>query len=644
MNTLISILFLVVSGLPVAELYQLHRYEEVIERVSEKSSLEDRTLKAMSYYHLSDYSKSYQVGQVLFRDNKSDSLKFMVARSAFMIGLDDAFDSLVIQINSEILKTKLYSLYDLPESESSLKSELFNTSVNNGFCFVDGKLLQARNNELVFGDDIIYESPGKFVGYPFYSNGKLLFCSNLLDGREVVSSELSTIGRDRISRLQLFIADFNNGKIDHIEKLSFNNLEYDFISPFLDQAGVIYFSSNLAGGYGGYDIYRVERNSEGWGQPENLGTELNSKGNDISYYENGNTVYYSSERSGSGKLDLFIGMKNSRLYWNFSNCGQGVNSRLSEFNFVVHDGKGYYDQMNEKGEVSMRVVNNITDLQHVSLNTINSLESVPVNVDEYQIDYGRGLNQPVKVGSDLIELDIDKRFSSSYQFTAYGFKPEILSNDQLSGLNSDTLKLTPWYSGVVEDFITGMAVEGVTVFAIKGNDTLRKITGPDGKWFHAVNPNDGWHIEFSKNGYKPKIVDETKMLPEALQFVAIGMDTKKGTKLEIRNIYFAFGKADIEPSSIEVLDRIVEFMNENSAVRFELSAHTDSRGSDPVNLKLSNARAIAAQKYLIEKGIAASRLIPKGYGEKKPVNNCVNGFECSEEDFQLNRRVEIIIL
>ncbi len=73
----------------------------------------------------------------------------------------------------------------------------------------------------------------------------------------------------------------------------------------------------------------------------------------------------------------------------------------------------------------------------------------------------------------------------------------------------------------------------------------------------------------------------------------------------------------------------------------ELSSHTDSRSAADYNLKLSQRRADAAKKYIVEKGIAQNRIVAVGYGETRLLNRCADGVECSEEEHQLNRRTEI---
>jgi outer membrane protein OmpA-like peptidoglycan-associated protein len=119
---------------------------------------------------------------------------------------------------------------------------------------------------------------------------------------------------------------------------------------------------------------------------------------------------------------------------------------------------------------------------------------------------------------------------------------------------------------------------------------------------------------------------------------------EKNSIIQIRNIYFDFDKATIREESFKVLAQIIIFLNENPNIRVELSAHTDARGSDAYNLKLSQKRAESTVNYLVERGIDPSRLVPKGYGEKKIQNQCKNGVKCSEEEHEMNRRVELKVL
>jgi|GEM_PF-260829 Outer membrane protein and related peptidoglycan-associated (lipo)proteins len=114
--------------------------------------------------------------------------------------------------------------------------------------------------------------------------------------------------------------------------------------------------------------------------------------------------------------------------------------------------------------------------------------------------------------------------------------------------------------------------------------------------------------------------------------------------INMRDIFFDYNSARIRPDSHGELQSLIEMMNEHPVIRIEISAFTDSRGSSEYNLKLSQKRAIAVLNYFVLKGIAASRLKAIGMGEKNPVNRCIKGVKCTEEEHQANRRVEFKLL
>jgi OmpA-OmpF porin, OOP family len=112
-----------------------------------------------------------------------------------------------------------------------------------------------------------------------------------------------------------------------------------------------------------------------------------------------------------------------------------------------------------------------------------------------------------------------------------------------------------------------------------------------------------------------------------------------GQVVRLNNVFFDFDKSSLRPESFVELDRVMKLLNENPAIEIEMSAHTDNRGSDDYNFKLSDNRARSVMEYIILKGIAANRIISQGYGETKPqVPND------TDENRQLNRRVEFKIL
>jgi outer membrane protein OmpA-like peptidoglycan-associated protein len=113
-----------------------------------------------------------------------------------------------------------------------------------------------------------------------------------------------------------------------------------------------------------------------------------------------------------------------------------------------------------------------------------------------------------------------------------------------------------------------------------------------------------------------------------------------GSQIVTDTIYFDTGKATIKSESVPTLDAIVALFAQDKRLGFvEIGVHTDSRGNDAWNLKLSQARAEAIRDYLVGKGVATTRLRAKGYGEKKPLDKRAN-----EEAWAKNRRTEFVIL
>jgi outer membrane protein OmpA-like peptidoglycan-associated protein len=118
-----------------------------------------------------------------------------------------------------------------------------------------------------------------------------------------------------------------------------------------------------------------------------------------------------------------------------------------------------------------------------------------------------------------------------------------------------------------------------------------------------------------------------------------------GQVVRLNNVFFDFDKWDLRPESFVELDRVVKLLQENPAIEIEMSAHTDSRGADEYNLKLSDNRARSVMEYILSKGIASNRITSHGYGETMPVapNANPDGTD-NPEGRQLNRRVEFKIL
>ena len=186
----------------------------------------------------------------------------------------------------------------------------------------------------------------------------------------------------------------------------------------------------------------------------------------------------------------------------------------------------------------------------------------------------------------------------------------------------------------------------VKIFGGKLNKTFELKNGQ--LKIDSLIAKDIYEVEIDKEKYiinnkKQRAIFEKNQKELVLEFEGYKRLEKKD-KLEFRDILFEYDKADLLPQSFVELDKILQIIKENPYAKFELSAHTDSRGKDNYNLKLSQKRAESCVTYLLSKGVPKESIIAKGYGEKQLKNHCGNNVKCSEEEHSINRRVEIKVI
>ncbi len=222
----------------------------------------------------------------------------------------------------------------------------------------------------------------------------------------------------------------------------------------------------------------------------------------------------------------------------------------------------------------------------------------------------------------------------------------------------ENIKKTLWYED--ENFIlkgkvvkcnTDIPLEDVTVVLEDKDNAVKKttITDKDGKFTFYLKQK----ANYSLYGKKQKYFSQTEHISTAdfdrskTMFINLEICMDKadcGKPIRLNNILYDFDKYYIREDAKPELDKLVEFMKENSDVIVELSSHTDSRGSDAYNMRLSQKRAEAAVNYIISKGISPNRIKAVGYGESKLLNRCDDGVPCSEAEHQLNRRTEFKVI
>lgn len=216
------------------------------------------------------------------------------------------------------------------------------------------------------------------------------------------------------------------------------------------------------------------------------------------------------------------------------------------------------------------------------------------------------------------------------------------------------------FAGITVDEETKKIIKGVHIklYNLRNDSLMYDIECENGD-FYAALPNAkrgdsiSYRVTISAEGYLNRESDLNIVLQDeleinifeldALSFSKIEVGSDINSLIEINPIYFDLNKSDIRKDASIELDKIVEVLKNNPEIKIELGSHTDSRGSDTYNLKLSDRRAKSSAKYITSKGIAKDRITGIGYGETKLRNQCSNGVKCSKEEHAQNRRTEFKI-
>ena len=353
------------------------------------------------------------------------------------------------------------------------------------------------------------------------------------------------------------------------EKFWFCNDSNKFASPSISFGGAtLLFSSDMAGGQGGNDIWvtNYDKKEKKWGQPVNLGAEINTAGNDVfPYIHDDGTLYFSSDgHLGMGSLDIFRAEKKGKGEWaNITNLKYPINSAGDDFGIVFEGTK-------ERGYFSS--------------------------------------NREGTKGSD----DIWSFVLPPLLFSVTGVVSDVKSKEPLAGV---VVKLLGSDGSSVE---TKTDAEGKYNFAANGNaryvnaNTSYVVTTQVGNDIVTKGAPSGYVNSSSKAKITTVGVEDAKIF-KGVNFSLVPIEKE----IRFPDVLYDLGQSSLRPESQDSLNFLYQTLIDNPSFLIELSAHTDSRGGDPDNLKLSDERAKSCFDYLVSKGIPAERMVPKGYGEKR---------------------------
>lgn len=361
---------------------------------------------------------------------------------------------------------------------------------------------------------------------------------------------------------------------------------------------------------GDQDIYFtgvMDRKKNLWGKGQTAGSLVNSGFNEGSVYihPDGYTMYFSSQGHNSiGGYDIFKAELVNGQWSNPVNMGYPINTPYDDLFFAgTANGKHAYIASNRAGGAGGMDIYEITFW--------GPEKQVTADSEDFLL---ASLAEPMKEPVIEEEVKVEKKSLTVFK----GKVIDYLTKKPVEA----ALDITDNASGEVIQTLQSNSATGKFLLSLPSGRNYGIVVRKEGYLFHSENFN---LPEFSAFNMVNKDVE--------LKNIAVG------SKIALRNVFFATGKADITSDSYPELARLIDLLKQVPRLKIELSGHTDNVGSESLNQKLSQERAVAVKDYLVSKGIKADRLVAKGYGSARPVDS-----NDRAEGRQSNRRTEYEIL
>lgn len=408
--------------------------------------------------------------------------------------------------------------------------------------------------------------------------GALLFNrNNFFEGKKGKSTQ-------GINKLKLYTA--TGADWSSIEAFPYNDDEYSVGHPTVMKDGsLLVLVADMPGGYGGTDLYFSVRSGPGkqWSKPVNLGSKINTEGNEMFpyLYKDGRLFFSSTGHPGFGGLDIFeVYLTDMKPITMPRNLGAPFNSFGDDFGLIrSENGMSGYFSSNRRG-----------------------------NDDIYQYDH---LAYEVKLSGLMQDAQSQLPLANS--------KVIIKGNDAV-----DTL-----YTNAEGRFFKNLEKE--SDYELIG----RKINYVGHSAFISTTS-----IEKDST---LQVVLELSKANTPQQWVIKNCDSLK-REFAVENIYYDLDESVIREDAVPALNALLTLMKKNPQIHINTASHCDSRASVPYNKSLSLRRGEAARNYLIAQGISGDRIKVAYYGKSRLVNTCFDGVPCTDHDQQLNRRTEFEII
>ncbi len=493
----------------------------------------------------------------------------------------------------------------------------------------------------------------------------------------------------------------------NIRHLPFNSDLYTTMHPAISPDNQrLYFASDMPGGYGGLDLYYVERAGEGWSAPINLGPEINTPVNDgyPFVHVNGDLYFASNGHKGLGGMDLFFTRQAADNKWsNPVNVGAPINSKADDLGICIdpYGAEGFFSSNRSGGSGK-------DDIYHFSISLKDDLPYLNAQVVFLNSENMRRLDE---AELRMYELSADGSLAASSPFYSY-IDPvnDNLAFQQKNKVELESTNLTSDRNGVVtvplykhkkyllvsdrKGFDRVFSVVDGTVkevrvlfkkasdqqcakmrFRIQDEKTSEflmrakiEITNTSTGHINTLERNNDIYYDIClEGGFSYKLIiqhpgyDQNVDILNVPEFFGNEYEEKtytlqpnkkifssetlqEGSSINLNNIYYDYNRSNIRLDATRELEELAAVMKTYKTMEIELIAHTDSRGDWLYNQRLSLQRALSAKEFLVRQGISSSRITALGYGESQIRNHCFDDVECSEEEHQHNRRTEVRII
>jgi outer membrane protein OmpA-like peptidoglycan-associated protein/tetratricopeptide (TPR) repeat protein len=407
------------------------------------------------------------------------------------------------------------------------------------------------------------------------------------------------------SRLKIYKVTYDGREWVNEEEISINSNEFDNAHPAVSADDKsLYFVSNRPGGYGGKDIYVVERRTNGsYGTPRNLGPQVNTFGDEqYPYISKDNTLYFASDgHIGFGGLDLFKAEYQNSEWTNVQNMMKPFNGEKDDFGYVIDPNNPYYGFLS-----SNRAGNGSNDVI-------------------FYVRYNEEEIKKAEDGANAVETALTAPSATS---AVFGTKlMSTLSNTPIEGATV-----------VIKDTFSGSIVAQGTSTA----DGLISIVIPDeykkeGQEFEITVSKGS---EFQQKTFVTNIDEFEDFARSGISLTPVFNEQSLN---EISDSKIPYVGNQITADGYKELDRLAAYLLSNPNVVVKLNGHTEAKSNKSANLTTSQTMAEQAEQYLLSKGIPDDNIIPRGYGERYPVNGCRRGKVCSEKEHLENRRIDVVV-